>query len=533
MITTMSGLRHLVRWSSNLLYLASAACILAGLGQVLGPIYENPDVATEKFLCVGAINLYELALLGVLLLVLLWHRIVEDAVALTLLFACFLVGSAITIDVIAPGYGLAAAGLAVGGMVLAAAKLMLVCDRVTGWFSRTQWVAIAGLLALDFAGPAIMGMAQESHASNRQLQYIWFGGMCIAVAAMGVLIQAASHERAGSLCGWWQRADVVRSPLMRWAVLILVAIGTTGQAFALGWAFYLDMHLAHMLPLIVLLLVIWVALAPGLDLRPVTRWALALTPAVVLWAVPSAAGEKAQWLDTATQPAGAALLAALALALAGRRALGPAVWLVSAAYVAMSLVMSGIKAPVAALPETTLTLAVLWVGIVLVGVSGWLRHYAPALAGVTCMAVAAALASDPNVAWLPLPEPLLRTLLVGGIGLGVVSAVFPRVPLVIDLLGTATLALCVAVVAADVPVGMAATVTFAAVLWCAWLAAWTGRPWVAAPATIPVTWILASRWSLGAGWLLVAISFLLLLAGLAASWTKHHRRTAETVSISR
>ena len=55
--------------TGSLFYLLSAACILIGLTKILVPIFDAEGQVQEKLWSVGAINLYEVGLLAVLLVV--------------------------------------------------------------------------------------------------------------------------------------------------------------------------------------------------------------------------------------------------------------------------------------------------------------------------------------------------------------------------------------------------------------------------------------------------------------------------------
>ena len=75
----------------SILYCLSAASIIYGIGQIIGPSLAKSILLSQTLPCLLAINLYELALLAVLVIIVRFRNVTDDAVSLLILIALFLV----------------------------------------------------------------------------------------------------------------------------------------------------------------------------------------------------------------------------------------------------------------------------------------------------------------------------------------------------------------------------------------------------------------------------------------------------------
>jgi hypothetical protein len=237
-----------IPWA-NVLYLGSAMSILTGVSMVIRPIYDQQDLALERFGVLGALNGYEIAILAVTLALIIWRNIKRDAVALVVLMSAFLIGSAATLDTVAPGYAMAAVYLGVGGLLLAIGKGWLVSTYAIGRFTRTQWAGISLVVAWNFLAPGILGNILGSGGLADDLRPVWLGGSWVIVLSMGLLIldTTRTHEhdadpRTHPGPAPDSNAPFLTSPLMRWIVLGIIFACTLLHQWALAWSFNFDIQ---------------------------------------------------------------------------------------------------------------------------------------------------------------------------------------------------------------------------------------------------------------------------------------------------
>jgi hypothetical protein len=236
-------LREFLRipWA-NVLYLGSAMSILTGVSMVIRPIYDKQDLALEKFGVLGALNGYELALLGVTLALIVWRSIKRDAVALVVLMSAFLVGSAATLDTVAPGYAIPALCLGIGGLLAAIGKGWLVSTFAIGRFTRTQLAGLCLAAIWNFLAPGVLGNILSHGGLAEHLRPVWLVGSWAILLSTTLLILDAVRTRepqsqSSELSLSSRQLPFLTTPLMRWIVLGVILACTLLHQWALAWSF--------------------------------------------------------------------------------------------------------------------------------------------------------------------------------------------------------------------------------------------------------------------------------------------------------
>lgn len=240
------------------LYLLSAACILYGLSQLLVPLYEPFDVpATDGFYCVGAINLYELALLGVALLI-LWRNVKDDAVSLAVLIGLFLVASAATLNVVAaaaPVQTLIISGCLV---VLAGVKLYMMHRRIVRPFAPWQVGALTVMAVWNFTMPNVLASTINIRADRETMLMQWRVGLLVMLIATTAAVVDLARLAPGELR--WRRdtgAYLHTRRMAMWMVALMVAASWL-HAYGQTFAFNLPVHALDLLPLATFGAVWWI-----------------------------------------------------------------------------------------------------------------------------------------------------------------------------------------------------------------------------------------------------------------------------------
>lgn len=235
-------------WAPSALYAVSAGLILAGVAQLLLQSYAGPEIVAGKCLCVGALNLYELVLLGTSLLLVVRWRVLDDAIALTVLICLFVVATATSLDTVAPHASRPTLLFGAAGFLLAGAKLLALERALVGRFDRRVLAGLAALLVWNFVLPNVLGRAVVRDAFQTERVQLWLVGWWALFGGAGLLLAAASRIPTGQA----RRADVgpdfLRSSAMRWLVACLLLAGTFQHAVAANWAFNLELAAGDFLP---------------------------------------------------------------------------------------------------------------------------------------------------------------------------------------------------------------------------------------------------------------------------------------------
>ncbi|MEX2214373.1 MAG: hypothetical protein WD768_09615 [Phycisphaeraceae bacterium] len=268
-------------WAPYALYAVSAACILVGISQIILPIYAKPDdpPMLELLYALGALNLYEVAVIGVALVLVLWLKVVDDVIALTLIIGIFLIASTIALDQVASYFPAQAILFGVAGLILAALKLGAIHRYVTGRFERLLLVGLLGLLAWNALMPGLLGQLLASNQTHLDLITPWRLGFAVSLAAGVIMLFAAMRLHEGSATCEDDPRPFLRRPAMRWILAGIILLGTITHQYAITWAFNIPISWQELIPMsgLVALLVLELRRAYGRR-QVVTDSLLALAP---------------------------------------------------------------------------------------------------------------------------------------------------------------------------------------------------------------------------------------------------------------
>jgi hypothetical protein len=215
---------------------------------VLVPLYNQPDLRLEKFACVLTLNLYELSLLAVALLIVTWRRAFDDAVAVTVISAIFLIVTPITLDTAAPGNANATLLLGLGGLLLALPKLWAMQRYVTGTHSALRIAGLTVLLAWNLLMPGVLSYGFGPGAETQAVRPIWWAGWWISLGGAALLWLDARLLSDATGLRLEPGVPFLRTVGMRWIVAGIVFLGSFVHQLALSWAFGLGVTLAEFTP---------------------------------------------------------------------------------------------------------------------------------------------------------------------------------------------------------------------------------------------------------------------------------------------
>jgi hypothetical protein len=239
--------RALELHGASTLYGLSAVCILYGLSLIIGPVLARSDALWDKLSAIGALNLYELSLLAVLLLIVRLRANTRDAISLVVLIGVFL----------------GASGIALSSLATDAPNLSLVLGAISLALAAAKWSALrlgaqmdlgilaaisSGLLLLWlFASPPVLAMRAEAVLPARHsLLALWLWGMLAAFASVVSGVGYGATRRTGSL---QSPAPFLHRPAMAWMFVAVLAVGLLLQQRAIAYIYELPDTPLHYAPI--------------------------------------------------------------------------------------------------------------------------------------------------------------------------------------------------------------------------------------------------------------------------------------------
>lgn len=222
-------------------FLVSAACLLGGVGMVIGPSLVDPDRLAPCFAAHTALIAYWLALAAVALLVERWRRANPDGIGVLILIALLAVAATISLDVIAVRAPRAALACGVGGLALAAGMRWLLVGRVLAPGTWLLSAGVAALLAGDALLPGAIGWRAERFTDQH---LVWRAGwvlMIVGLAALAWATTGFAPEREREL-------PCVRRSGLRWILALVVVAASAAHQWSLDHIHGLDLTWRDWLP---------------------------------------------------------------------------------------------------------------------------------------------------------------------------------------------------------------------------------------------------------------------------------------------
>jgi len=187
----------------SLLYLVSALCLLAGLGQIIGPILAESHDTVKLFPSLGTLYLYELCLLAAALFIVRCKNVTDDAVVLLVLIAVFMGIGGLALETVASddnGLALACGLLLLGA---GAGKLWAIKRWLAPQLNRVVLGVVFVILACGYLGPVAFASFNVDR-DELALRPGWLAGwwiLALACAALYVtaeVLPRGDARRAGS-----------------------------------------------------------------------------------------------------------------------------------------------------------------------------------------------------------------------------------------------------------------------------------------------------------------------------------------------
>ncbi|MHC4187114.1 MAG: hypothetical protein ACYSRQ_02870 [Planctomycetota bacterium] len=218
----------------SILYCLSALSIIYGVIQIIGPSLIRNNFLSDTLPSALVLNIYELALLGVLVLIVVWREVRDDAISLLVLMSLFLIASGMILGMSACRGPRITLFIGIVCTVIGFGKLYIVRRYVGIYLKTLSFLGIATILAWNFLSSSVMAvnLADSTDQIRRsQWQLSWLVLLCGAVL---VLIEAI-RTRPWKCKEGNKPGPFLCSPSMVWifvlVILIMAGLHQYGQAY--------------------------------------------------------------------------------------------------------------------------------------------------------------------------------------------------------------------------------------------------------------------------------------------------------------
>lgn len=236
--------------ASSLIFLLSAACLLGGAWTVFTSLGIDPERIHERLAMIGTVHLYELALVAVAVLLCRFQRANPDAIGPVILGSCFLVGSAVTLDLVSIDAPYLTLACGATGLLLMCGKGQVLARLGGGASHFLVLLPLALMMSWNLLWPGVMGLYLHHTASGLASTAWWLPGWIVVLAATALLVIGIVRDDG---VGIERLRPFLRRSTLRWVLGLAIAGCSAIHLQVLGYLHSLDVTLGEALPMLALL----------------------------------------------------------------------------------------------------------------------------------------------------------------------------------------------------------------------------------------------------------------------------------------
>ena len=249
----------------SILYCLSALSIIYGIIQIIGPTLAKSNVLGEILPCVLVLNVYELALLAVLVLIVVWRNVTDDAISLVVLVGLFLIASGMMLGTAVTSGPATCLYIGLAFTAVGLGKLYVMRRFISFGLSGLSFVGVGMILVWNFLNSSVIAKVLAAGAGTDEVRrYLWLVFWLLLLGgAVLVIIDSTRGARDGPE-GKRTRTAFLHSRSMVW-IFVLVLLGAASlHQYGIAYMFVIDYAFGDFIPLIAVGSVLMVELMRGL-----------------------------------------------------------------------------------------------------------------------------------------------------------------------------------------------------------------------------------------------------------------------------
>lgn len=231
----------------SVFYCLSAIFVAYGIVKIMGPILSGSNTLKDALPCILTLHVYEIALLGVLILI-VFKKVVDDAVSIVILMALFLVGTSIALGSVADRGITSSFIVGLASVVVAFGKFYSMKRFARIHFGALSVLGLGIFAACNYLGPVFMARLISSDPSQELIRKsLWmFLWVAILIAAGIVILEAMrrKYEQAGQ-----KERPFLQSPIMVYVFALILLIASGVHQYSMAYTFALERVFGDFVPL--------------------------------------------------------------------------------------------------------------------------------------------------------------------------------------------------------------------------------------------------------------------------------------------
>lgn len=236
------------RVGGSIFYSLSALSIIWGLSKVLGPIFKSNSL-WEKVLCIGALNLYELALLGMLVLLTVWKKVYDDAVALVIISALFYISGGIIIDTIASDSISFSGIIGTAALIFALFRLFVLKRTVKMKISVTLFSGLTAICAWNYLTSTFMSKVHQHLSESPEITWRYGWALMLSGMLLILLNVIRTPSRRGNVeLTAGDKTPFLASNVMAWMFSAEIIVLSCLHQYILSYIYDLQISFGDFIP---------------------------------------------------------------------------------------------------------------------------------------------------------------------------------------------------------------------------------------------------------------------------------------------
>jgi hypothetical protein len=236
---------------ASILYCFSAVFTVYGIVNIMGPVLASESSTVYDALpCILTLHVYELALLGVLVLI-VSKKVIDDAVSVAILMALFLVGTSIALGSVADKGITICFFVGLAGVAVALGKLFAMRRFAGIRFRILSILGLAVLITCNYLGPILMSRSIAADPTQELVRReLWlFLWVTMLIGAGLVLVEAVRASRPQER-QQNARAPFLQTPAMVYVLALIVVGASAVHQYSMAFIFALERVLGDFVPVI-------------------------------------------------------------------------------------------------------------------------------------------------------------------------------------------------------------------------------------------------------------------------------------------
>ncbi|MHC4529316.1 MAG: hypothetical protein ACYS29_15685 [Planctomycetota bacterium] len=221
-----------------------------GIVNVMGPVLVKGESLKDALPCIITLGVYELALLGVLVLI-VSRQVIDDAVSVAVLIALFLVGTSMALGSVADKGVSASFYVGLVGVGVAFGKLCVMRHFAGIGFRVASLVGLVGLVGCNYLGPVLLARSIAIDPTREPARRVlWLTVLFSMLVTAGVVVAEAVRAKAGEQGHRTDSVPFLRRPVMVYVFALILVVASGVHQYSMAFIFVLERVLGDFVPLI-------------------------------------------------------------------------------------------------------------------------------------------------------------------------------------------------------------------------------------------------------------------------------------------